>query len=154
MTDTPDKPAAPIVTDTSRSSVSLSWSPPLSDGGSKITSYHLEKREAFGFKWSRVTSHSSHELEYTVTSLREGSQYEFRVSAENKAGVGPPSEPCKPVFAKAPYGKFLDLWSVTEYSEWWLVRKFWLRSTDKMWFKAFVIWEEPNNKGGLGSMFL
>ncbi|XP_038047568.1 titin-like [Patiria miniata] len=101
--DLPGQPEPPTVTSTTKSAISLSWLPPLSDGGSKITGYFLEKREAFGFKFSRVTSHSIHETEYTVTNLREGSQYEFRVSAENKAGAGPPSEPCRPVIAKAPY---------------------------------------------------
>lgn len=36
--------------------------------------------------------------------LLKGCEYEFRVSAENEVGVGDPSPPSKPVFAKDPIG--------------------------------------------------
>lgn len=38
--------------------------------------------------------------------LLKGCEYEFRVSAENEVGVGDPSPPSKPVFAKDPIGMF------------------------------------------------
>ena len=43
----------------------------------------------------------SPDLKFTVPNLREGQLYEFRVTAENKAGEGPPSSPSKP----AKFGK-------------------------------------------------
>ena len=43
-----------------------------------------------------------------VTGLKEGSTYEFRVSAENKAGVGKPSPVSQTFTAKPPYSK-LDM---------------------------------------------
>jgi hypothetical protein len=49
------------------------------------------------------------ELTYKVNDLVEGSEYEFRVSAENKVGVGPPSSPSKPFVAKDPFSKFEDI---------------------------------------------
>lgn len=45
-------------------------------------------------------------VQYCVTELLEGCEYEFRVSAENEVGVGDPSPPSKPVFAKDPIGEF------------------------------------------------
>lgn len=45
-------------------------------------------------------------MEYWVTELLQGCEYEFRVSAENEVGAGDPSPPSKPVFAKDPISKF------------------------------------------------
>ena len=39
------------------------------------------------------------ETSYVVKDLSEGTDYEFRVAAENKAGVGPFSPPSKPIKA-------------------------------------------------------
>jgi titin len=44
------------------------------------------------------------ELTLSVTDLVENSDYEFRVAAENKAGVGDFSPPSKPFTAKDPWG--------------------------------------------------
>lgn len=44
-------------------------------------------------------------MEYWVTELLQGCEYEFRVSAENEVGAGDPSPPSKPVFAKDPIGE-------------------------------------------------
>lgn len=44
-------------------------------------------------------------MEYWVTELLKGCEYEFRVSAENEVGAGDPSPPSKPVFAKDPIGR-------------------------------------------------
>jgi titin len=40
-----------------------------------------------------------------VKGLDKGVVYEFRVAAENKAGVGPASDPTKPVEVKEPVGE-------------------------------------------------
>ena len=40
----------------------------------------------------------------TVDGLKEGTQYQFRIRAVNKAGPGEPSDTTNPVIAKARYG--------------------------------------------------
>jgi FKBP-type peptidyl-prolyl cis-trans isomerase 2 len=40
---------------------------------------------------------------YEVTGLKEGSEYKFRVSAENAYGQSQPLECEKPIIAKDPY---------------------------------------------------
>jgi hypothetical protein len=41
----------------------------------------------------------------TVTGLKEGEHYQFRVKARNKAGFGLPSEPCDKVLTQAKFGR-------------------------------------------------
>ncbi len=77
----------------------LKWQPPASDGGAPITSYVVECKERFSNSWEKcAVSDKPDELLAKVTDvIKEGKTYEFRVSAVNKAGVGKPSEPTKPV---------------------------------------------------------
>ena len=42
---------------------------------------------------------------YTVTDLAEGNEYEFRVIAENAAGMSKPSQPTSPIKAVDPYSE-------------------------------------------------
>lgn len=74
--------------------MTLSWLPPKDDGGSKITNYVIEKREANRKTWVRVSSEPK-ECMYTIPKLLEGHEYVFRIMAQNKYGIGEPldSEP-------------------------------------------------------------
>jgi len=44
-------------------------------------------------------------LQYKATRLFEGSDYMFRVFAENQAGLSQPCELDKPITARMPYGQ-------------------------------------------------
>ena len=44
------------------------------------------------------------QLSHTAKGLKEDTYYEFRVAAENKAGMGPWSDPSEP--KKTPVGKY------------------------------------------------
>nr|XP_006823015.1 PREDICTED: titin-like [Saccoglossus kowalevskii] len=101
--DIPDAPGTPIISDINATSVTLTWSPPHSDGGSPIVGYLVERKEKTSSRWTRATRDRVTDLTLIVTGLTEGSEYEFRVSAENKAGVGPPSLATSPVKCKPPY---------------------------------------------------
>jgi len=107
----PDVPAAPeqlAVTDTSKTFISLSWSPPSSDGGSPVTGYHVERCLTTTSRWIRVGK--SETTTYTDKEVVEDTEYQFRVCAENKVGVGPPSEPTDPVTAKDPWSESAYSW--------------------------------------------
>ena len=100
----PDAPDQPIVTEVTKDSALVSWNQPH-DGGQPITNYILEKRETMSKRWARVTKEPIHpHTKFRVPDLLEGCHYEFRVSAENEIGIGDPSPPSKPVFAKDPIG--------------------------------------------------
>jgi hypothetical protein len=89
---TPGKPDAPEVSDLTAETANLSWSAPKSDGGAPITNYMVAVREAGESKF-RALAADVKGTTYAVTGLREDTDYEFRVTAQNKAGQGPPSLP-------------------------------------------------------------
>lgn len=96
-TGPPGPPVGPIkFTEVFAERIGLAWSPPTDDGGSKITNYVVEKREESRKSWVHV-SNEPKDCAYVVTRLTENHEYEFRVMAQNKFGVGPPlaSEPEK-----------------------------------------------------------
>jgi hypothetical protein len=93
-------------------SVELSWSPP-SNGGSAITDYIVEYRLSLGGSWSSFDVGSGGDTSATLTGLSNDNSYDFRVSAVNAIGQGPPS----PVVSATPgppaqviVQSFLDLY--------------------------------------------
>ena len=81
-------PGKPQVITTSKDSVTLQWTRPEEDGGNDIFNYALERREKGGQKWIRVNKRVQiTELHYRCTGLSKGSEHQFRVSAENNAGL-------------------------------------------------------------------
>ena len=106
MIDTPEAPSKPTISDVRAHSMTLSWKPPTEDGGAQIKGYIIEKKEPFSTKSTPVGK--SEDTSFTATGLKEGTEYEFRVAAENKAGVGTFSPATQPTLAKEPYGKFIN----------------------------------------------
>uniref|UniRef100_A0A915DDF3 Twitchin n=1 Tax=Ditylenchus dipsaci TaxID=166011 RepID=A0A915DDF3_9BILA len=78
--DEPGKPGVPDIVDWDANKADLKWTPPTKDGVGP-------------------------ECEATVTGLKEGEEYEFRVKAVNKAGPGEPSDPSRKMLAKARFQK-------------------------------------------------
>ena len=76
--------------DISKTSCTLNWQPPENDGGSPITGYTVERLS--GTRWVKVNKKPIKECTLSLTDLIEGSDNEFRVCAENEAGVGEPSD--------------------------------------------------------------
>lgn len=72
-----------------KSSCTIGWKKPHSDGGSRITGYVVDFLTEEN-KWQRVMR--SLNLRYSTKDLNEGKEYTFRVSAENENGEGTPSE--------------------------------------------------------------
>ena len=106
--DKPGKPGIPQYGDIKDGKIPVTWSAPLSDGGAPITNYVLEFRTQGQFTWKRVTEKTIEQLMFVAKGLKVEEEYEFRVAAENKAGVGPYSESSLPVKAKEPIGRWLS----------------------------------------------
>lgn len=101
MFDPPSPPGKPNVHDITENAATVTWSIPKSDGGSPISGYILERREVSG-KWVRVNKSPVLDLKFRATGLFEGNTYEFRVFAENIAGLSKPSPPSDPIKASRP----------------------------------------------------
>ncbi|KAM6937763.1 titin-like [Xenentodon cancila] len=90
---TPGPPSTPTAGAVTDDSVLLTWERPESDGGSEIDGYILEKRDKDGVRWTKCNKRRLSDLRFRCTGLTKGHYYQFRVLAENAAGVGAPSEP-------------------------------------------------------------
>ena len=83
----------------------MTWKAPKSDGGALITGYVVERREGSRTTWTKIGQTSSETLKYKATRLTEGTEYAFRVAAENAIGVGEFATIDKPVKADVPFGQ-------------------------------------------------
>uniref|UniRef100_A0A8B9IW33 Fibronectin type-III domain-containing protein n=1 Tax=Amazona collaria TaxID=241587 RepID=A0A8B9IW33_9PSIT len=131
----------------SRGTVTLVWEPPLINGGSEITNYAVEKRDATKRAWSTVTTKCSHTT-FKLTNLSEKTAFFFRVLAENEIGLGEPCETSEPVKAADIPGPVKDLamkdstktsvklqWSKPKPSMSWLKDNLPLKETEHLRFK-------------------
>ena len=94
MADLPGPPKKPVVKNLTAESCDVEWQAPSDDGGSPIINYVLEKKLTSETEWTVMTdSVLAPNISHHVTGLRSETEYQFRVSAVNKAGQGKPSEP-------------------------------------------------------------
>ena len=84
--------------------MTFSWKPSPNDGGSPITAYILERRETWKMTWSPLTTVKPDISSYCVQNLKEGTEYFFRVIAENAVGKSEPLD-SDGVVPKSPYGE-------------------------------------------------
>ncbi|XP_012219362.1 muscle M-line assembly protein unc-89 [Linepithema humile] len=100
VTDRPAAPGKVTVAMSLGKSVTLSWKEPEDDGGCKIGTYIIEYYRIGWEVWLKATT--SRCTTATLTELIEGSEYKFRVKAENPYGVSDPSEESDVIFIPGP----------------------------------------------------
>ncbi|XP_010144331.1 PREDICTED: immunoglobulin-like and fibronectin type III domain-containing protein 1, partial [Buceros rhinoceros silvestris] len=105
----PGAPDPPEVVSASKDTITISWKAPLKTGGSRIVGYMVQKRKKGTMTWLPVNNGPIADKKLKVTNLKKGLQYEFRVAAVNAAGVGDPSEPSQPAFARDSTSQVQDL---------------------------------------------
>lgn len=89
----PTTPEGPLlIKEMTNTSLTLSWKPPLSDGGLALTGYIIERKLAFENNWIREAMLSPEELSYTTRNLSAKYEYDFRIIAENPLGKSLPLE--------------------------------------------------------------
>uniref|UniRef100_A0A672I9Y4 Fibronectin type-III domain-containing protein n=1 Tax=Salarias fasciatus TaxID=181472 RepID=A0A672I9Y4_SALFA len=84
----PGPPSTPIVKHATKSYMLVTWNEPVSDGGSPVLGYHIERKERSSILWTKMNRGMIKDTEYKVTGIEEGMMYEYRVYAENIAGIG------------------------------------------------------------------
>lgn len=72
----------------SGSTATLTWLAPASDSGASITDYVIEVSNDGGVKWVEISHTAFVGTSFTVTGLKGGTGYRFRVSAINAYGKG------------------------------------------------------------------
>ena len=90
----PDPPGTPDVSPYDSTSLAVSWTEPASGGGSAITGYKVQWKEAAD-SWDTsedVSEAAATGTSHTITGLTSGTEYSVRVLAINDAGESLPSE--------------------------------------------------------------
>uniref|UniRef100_A0A3P8SZS2 Titin n=1 Tax=Amphiprion percula TaxID=161767 RepID=A0A3P8SZS2_AMPPE len=88
----PTAPGTPEASQITKESMVLSWTTPEQTGGADIEGYHLEKRDKDSVRWTKCNRQKLTDTHFKVTGLLTDHFYEFRVAAENEAGMGELSE--------------------------------------------------------------
>ena len=104
----------------------VTWSPPMSDGGSPVTNYAVLLNPG-----GHSVEVDSSTLSATVTGLENGTTYTVSVTARNLVGTGAASEPSGPVAPVGPPGPPLSVAAIAGIGE------------------ALVAWTAPSSDGGL-----
>uniref|UniRef100_A0A671TWT7 Titin n=1 Tax=Sparus aurata TaxID=8175 RepID=A0A671TWT7_SPAAU len=101
----PAAPGTPIISAATKDNMVVEWKAPTNNGGSPILGYHLERKEKNSLLWTKLNKLLIPDTRFKTTELEEGIEYEFRVYAENIAGLSPVSkisvstvarDPCDP----------------------------------------------------------
>ncbi|CAF92417.1 unnamed protein product, partial [Tetraodon nigroviridis] len=90
--DPPGCPQNPRITDTTKTSVSLAWSPPDDEGDARVDGYLIEMQKVGTTAWIKCNTTPSLICEYTLTNMPQGEEFKFRVMACNAGGSGEPAE--------------------------------------------------------------
>ncbi|BET02589.1 Fibronectin type III domain [Nesidiocoris tenuis] len=106
ITDRPLPPENVEVVMTLGRCVTLGWSKPKDDGGCMIGNYIVEYYRIGWDMWLKAAT--CRQLQTTIGDLIEGSEYKFRVKAENPYGVSDPSVESHTVFIPDPKRGFLE----------------------------------------------
>lgn len=95
----PGPPSTPWLGFVSRESLTVCWNEPVNDGGNPVIGYHLQMKERSSLLWQKVNKTPISGNQWRVTNICPGLIYEFKVAAENAAGIGKMSKTSEEVLA-------------------------------------------------------
>ncbi|XP_044213840.1 immunoglobulin superfamily member 22-like isoform X2 [Thunnus albacares] len=98
----PGMASQPQVSNITKDTMTVSWTPPGHDGGAPVLGYNLERRKKGSNMWLQVNKELLTDSKFVVDGLVDDVEYEFRVISVNRAGAGSPSTISNSVLAKDP----------------------------------------------------
>lgn len=98
----PDAPASILVKNIMKDGLTLEWTPPVNDGGSRIKGYIIEKSLKPSDKWEKVAKVESFRTNHSISDLEQEKDYLFAVSAENDVGVSEKQTTAKAIRLEKP----------------------------------------------------
>ena len=132
----PDAPRNVAITGSADEELTVAWDPPLGNGGSAITGYKVQWKEADTPNWDSPSEAPDDASPYTIENLTNGTKYDVRVLAVNDVDDSPPSGDVEGTPSKKPDAP-TDV-KVTAHGDKWLK----------------VTWTEPEDKGGLPTTYI
>lgn len=102
----PSRPENLSVRVTDKTSVTLEWSKPKSDGGSRLRRYIIWRRVEMTDNWVKVTSLEHYTTKTVVEKLEYEKNFFFAVSAENDVGESDKAVTTEPVRLPKPSGVY------------------------------------------------
>ncbi|XP_054276640.1 titin-like [Macrosteles quadrilineatus] len=91
VVEKPGRPEGPVkFSNITSDSITVSWLPPLDNGGLDLTKYLLEKCEATKQIWTRAAEVDGKTTTHSLQKLIENTEYMFRVFAINSIGSSEP----------------------------------------------------------------
>lgn len=106
VTAVPGPPSTPWVSYVSRESLTVCWNEPVNDGGNPVVGYHLQMKERTSILWQKINKTPIPGDQWRVTNICPGLIYEFKVAAENSAGIGKMSKTSEEVLAIDACGQY------------------------------------------------
>ncbi|XP_044050814.1 immunoglobulin superfamily member 22-like isoform X2 [Siniperca chuatsi] len=100
--EAPGTASQPQVSNITKDTMTVSWTPPAQDGGAPVLGYILERRKKGSNMWLQVNKELLTDTKFIVEGLVDDVEYEFRVTSVNRAGAGSPSTISNAVLAKDP----------------------------------------------------
>lgn len=76
-----------VISNVTQESCTLSWKPPVEDGGDEVSHYIVERRDTNRLNWVIVHAECK-DLTCNITRLFKNTEYLFRVCGVNKYGAG------------------------------------------------------------------
>ena len=87
----PDAPRNVAITGSADEELTVAWDPPLGNGGSAITGYKVQWKEADTPNWDSPFEAPDDASPYKIENLTNGTAYDVRVLVVNSVGDSPPS---------------------------------------------------------------